>query len=145
MNWKWLDPVLASRAAQQLHPTMELLRVGHAILSQDQFCTALFNKDIEVLALPHGCAALVQWGEMIEGKAFQILTVCGDIEHFETVYSLLEEAAISAGADIIMSVGRPGYSKLMKRRGYDVQPCILMKKVLHGQKSENTKRVEYSH
>jgi hypothetical protein len=130
MRWKWLDPILACRAAQQLHPTMEKLREGHSILSQEQFCAALFNKEIEVLALPSDCAVLMTWGEVKEGKAFNILTVCGDLMHFETAYDALEEAAIASGADVIISVGRVAYKKLMQNHGYNIEPCILMKKVL---------------
>lgn len=130
MRWKWIDPVSACRAAQQLHPTMEKLREGHSILSPEQFCTALFNKEIEVLALPNNCATLMCWGETKEGKAFNILTVCGDLMHFENAYNALEEAAIASGADVIISVGRPAYKKLMVSHGYHVEPCILMKKVL---------------
>jgi hypothetical protein len=131
MRWKWLDPVSASQAANQLHPTMEKLRLGHSMLTAEQFCTALFNQELLVLVLPHSCAVLMNWGECKEGRAFNILTVSGNVEHFEDAYAALEEAAVASGADLIISVGRSGYQKMMRAKGYQVEPCILMKKVLH--------------
>jgi hypothetical protein len=132
--------MLAARAANQLDPRMEKLRLGHSMLTPEQFCEALFKQDIIVLALPNDCAVLMQWGECKEGRAFNILTVIGNIAHFEAAYSALEEAAIASGADLIVSVGRAGYSKMMQAQGYEVSKCILMKKVLHDKGSESRER-----
>lgn len=134
--------MLASRAANQLHPKMEALRLGHSLFTSEQFCTALFNQELSVLALPDDCAVLMQWGECKDGKVFNILTVCGDVAHFENAYTALEEAAVAAGADVIISVGRSGYRKMMQAKGYEVEPCILMKKVLHNdQRSKSRSRI----
>ena len=109
---------------------LEQLRLGHNLLSHEQFCEALSKGYIWVLALPHDGAALVQWDDSRYGKTFNILTVCGTIEHFEESYEALEAAAKANGANVIISVGRSAYKKLMQTQGYEVEPCILMKKVL---------------
>lgn len=130
MRWKWLSSAAATALARAQHPTLEQLRIGHNLLSHEQFCEELKKGYIEVLALPHDGAVLVNWGESRFGKVFNILTVCGLIENFEESYDAVEDAAREAGAAVIMSVGRAAYKKLMQVRGYEVDPCIFMKKVL---------------
>lgn len=110
---------------------MDALRIGHGILSQEQFEGALVNGELEVLLLPHGCAALIGWGECEEGRTLNIMTTVGAEQHSDVGLMAIEYAAMQRGAKVVISVGRRGWKQLALRHGYQVQECILMRKRLN--------------
>lgn len=128
-RWRFLNPDEAASFFDA--PAMDELRTGHALLTPEQFKIALAHGDLEVLLLPHHGAALVMFGECTEGKALNILTATGKLEHGNAGLRAIEAAAKARGARVVMSVGRAGWKHIAQFRGYTVEPCILMKKVLH--------------
>lgn len=110
---------------------MEALRIGHGLLSREQFQAALVNGDLEVLLLPHGCAALISWGECEDGRTLNIMTTVGREEHADIGLMAIEHAGMQKGAQVVISVGRRGWKPLAQRHQYEVQDCILMRKKLN--------------
>jgi len=107
------------------------LRVGHGLLSKEQFVKALRNGDIEIWTLPHGAFALIGWGVCEHGETCNILTVTGESDiAAESGLLAIEAMARKRGARMVISVGRPGWKPLVEKHGYTVQRKILMKKVL---------------
>lgn len=110
---------------------MDALRIGHGLLSREQFEGALVNGELEVLLLPHGCAALVGWGECEDGKTLNIMTTIGREEHADIGLMAIEYAGMQRGAKVVISVGRRGWKPLAQRHQYEVTECILMRKKLN--------------
>lgn len=109
---------------------LEQLRLGHGLLSPQQFRNALLMHDIEIWPLPHRQFALMAWGDSADGRVANILTTVGSMEHAADGLREIEYLAKTWGARAVMSVGRPGWTRLVQDMGYTVAPCILMKKVL---------------
>ncbi len=117
----------------ELKSVVEPLRVGHGLLSKEQFVRLLMDRTFEIWRLPYGAYALISWGECEHGKTCNIMTTCGDAtnaEHVDAGMKAIEKIARDRGARMVISVGRPGYKAVALNNGYTVQPCILMKKVL---------------
>jgi hypothetical protein len=110
---------------------MEALRRGHGLLSIEQYEAALVNGELEVLLLPHGCAALIGFGECEDGRTLNIMTTVGREEHADIGLMAIEHAAMQRGAKVVISVGRRGWKGLAQRHQYSVQDCILMRKKLN--------------
>jgi hypothetical protein len=117
--------------APQIDSVLERLRIGHGLLAQDQFRGALESGEMEVWALPGNCYALMQWGYSMHGRVLNILTTVGTMREAAGAFAAIEKGARAGGADGIMSVGAPGWTKAAMAAGYDVQPRILMTKVLN--------------
>lgn len=118
-------------AANKLKAAVEALRLGHAVLSREQFIKELESGAFEVWALPAGAYALITWGETEHGKTCNILTVTGESEAAaESGLLAIERMTREAGGRVVVSVGRPGWAPLMKKHGYAITPKILMVKVL---------------
>ena len=118
-------------ATDQLREAVEKLRVGHGLLSRQQFIRALSTGELEVWTLPAGAYALIGWGTCEHGETCNILTVTGESEAaHESGLLTIEAIARKRGARVVISVGRPGWKSLVERHGYTVQRKILMKKVL---------------
>lgn len=130
LAWRWLTNVEALLAVRHGAFEMEALRAGHALLSREQFQEALIGTELEVLALPNNCAALIAWGECADGRVLNILTTVGSERHADLALMCIEAAAKERGAKVVMSVGRRGWSALAKRHSYIVNDCILMRKNL---------------
>jgi hypothetical protein len=128
LAWRWLTNSEAFLAARRSAIEMEAMRVGHGLLTQ--FEGALVNGELEVLLLPHGCAALIGWGECEDGKTLNIMTTVGREEHSDIGLMAIEYAGAQRGAKVVISVGRKGWKGLAQRHGYQVQDCILMRKKL---------------
>lgn len=109
---------------------LEQLRLGHGLLSPQQFRNAILMHDIEVWSLPHRQFALMTWGDSEDGRVANILTTLGSIDHAADGLREIEYLAKVYGARVVMSVGRPGWRNMVEDMGYTVSPCILMKKVL---------------
>lgn len=114
----------------RLREPYESLRKGHGLLSPAQFYEAMRTDAVRVLALPHDCYALYAVGESEEGRVLNILTTTGDAAHGDAGIVAIEDEARRIGARCVMSVGRPGWTGLARNHGYDVTPCILMRKTL---------------
>jgi hypothetical protein len=109
---------------------MERLRTGHSLLSPAQFAAALYASDLEVLLFENECAVLCSWGYMRYGYTCSILTVHCNTEQAEYLLPLLETAVRTRGGKAMISVGHAGWSRLVKRHGFIVKPCVFMEKVL---------------
>jgi hypothetical protein len=110
---------------------VEQLRLAHAILSREQFITAIGSGELEVWSLPHGAHALVTWGTTEHGETCHILTVTGDAHAAgEPGLQAIERMVRKRGGRMIITVARPAWKKLFERYGYSTQPKILVKKVL---------------
>jgi hypothetical protein len=109
---------------------LEQLRTGHGLLSWEQFRNAILMHDIDVWALPFNQYALVAWGDSLEGRTLNILTTVGTMEYAAAGLAAIEKLAKQYGAAVVMSVGRVGWTDLVRDAGYTVTPTILMKKVL---------------
>lgn len=131
LKWRWLSPAESFRAYRAGARDVEALRLGHGLLSQVQFAQALVDSAVEILMVSHG-VILVGWGECEQGRTLNILTVHGNLADIDISYEELEAAAYERGADVIMSVGRPGYAASAERNGYEVTHTILMRKSLNG-------------
>lgn len=118
----------------ELKAVIEPLRIGHGLLSKEQFLKMLMDGTFEIWRLPHNAYALISWGECEHGTTCNIMTTCGndanDLRIVNDGMEAIERIARERGARVIISVGRPGYKRAALNRGYIVQPCILMKKVL---------------
>ncbi len=115
---------------QKATDKLEELRVGHGLLSREQFLRELHHGNIEVWALGNDCFALMTWGESVHGKVANILTTVGRMSDAAVAMGNFERLAKEQGAAAVMSVGRPGWTDTVKTLGYDVVPCILMRKIL---------------
>ena len=125
----------AATEAAAATPTNELsvlesLRVGHGLLSRAQFHRAIQMGDMDVWQLPNNCYALTQFGESIHGKALNILTTVGAMEHALAALSAIEMIAKRNECSVVLSVGRPGWEAVAKEAGYEVKKTILMRKTL---------------
>jgi hypothetical protein len=130
-EWLWVDPSTAAALAAKGDPTAEVLRKGHGFLGPEQFVSLLGASELRIIIFKNRTAALVTCGPCAEGVVLNILTVQGDIHSCEDSIKYLEQAAREAGADLIVSVGHPGWARVMKRQGYDIHPRLLMRKVLN--------------
>lgn len=129
-NYAWISPQRAANAALRQFPIMEKLRNGQNLLSVEQFADNLATGNLEILALPYDSAVLMCWNDSKDGRVFNVITCAGDFSKMEELYAIVEHAARSAGAGVILSVGRPGYSKALEAKGYELQKLLVMKKVL---------------
>jgi hypothetical protein len=120
----------AAPPSYKLREPFEALRVGHGLLSVQQFVDALRAGDMEVYSLPNNCYALMQYGYSEQGRVANILTTVGSMEHAREALRSIEMIAKRNGADVIMSVGHPGWTKLVASEGYTVTRRILMEKTL---------------
>lgn len=116
----------------ELKAIVEPLRLGHGLLSREQFLQMLMDGTFEIWRLPHNCYALISWGESEHGKTCNIMTGCGVItpESVDAGIKAIDRIARERGARVVISVGRPGYAKAAKANGYHVERCIIMRKVL---------------
>jgi hypothetical protein len=130
IDYYFLPNTAAARLSERGNPLIESLRVGHAILSPNQFTHELITGNFEVLALPNDCAALVTWGTYEGGQVLYILTVTCDYKFASHALTCIEAAARERKAQAIMSVGHRGWERLVKEHGFEVQRKLLMKKVL---------------
>jgi len=120
-----------STETYELRDAIEALRLGHAVLSREQFAAELQSGNFEVWALPAGAYALITWGITEHGLTCYILTVTGESEKAaESGLLAIESLARKRGARVVASVGRPGWKPLVEKHGYKVTPKILMTKVL---------------
>lgn len=136
-EWLWVNATTAAELAANSDPAMEMLRNGHGYLEQKQFVSLLAAGELRVIAFRNRTAALVTCGKCVEGVALNILTVTGDIDRCEKAIPLLELAAKEINANLIVSVGHPGWEKIMKRQGYQTEKRLLMRKVLNDQRAES--------
>lgn len=117
----------------ELKAVVEPLRIGHGLLSREQFLHMLMDGTFEIWRLPHNSYALISWGECEHGKTCNIMTTHATIENTQTIedgMAAIERIARERGARVVITVGRPGYKRVALNRGYTVTPCVLMKKVL---------------
>lgn len=117
----------------ELKRVIEPLRLGHGLLSREQFLKMLMDGTFEIWRLPLNGYALISWGESEHGKTCNIMTSHGDAGNPEAVdaaIKAIERIARERGARVVLSVGRVGYASAAKANGYKVERCILMKKVL---------------
>lgn len=110
---------------------IEALRIGHGLLSRQQFLDSLASNDLEVWALPFNQYALMAWGVSEHGKTANILTTVGSMQYAAAGLAAIEKLAKQNGAAVVISVGQVGWTDLVKDAGYSVQRTILMKKVLN--------------
>lgn len=131
IDYSWVNASAAAKLARSGHPITEHLRKGHGIYAQEEFAKELAVENLELIYFPNSHIFLVGWGQAVEGKQAIIWTVGGD--NLETCdYSLLcfESAVAARGGKVILSIGRKGFTEIVKRSGYTVDPLILMRKVL---------------
>lgn len=109
---------------------LEALRLGHNLLSIEQYAALLMSGDLEILMIPYG-AILVDWGECADGKVMNILTVTGNItDNVSLSVQAFEGAARERGAKVILSLGRTAYAKILEPYGYQITYKVLMRKDL---------------
>lgn len=130
-EWLWVDASTAAALAAAKDATTETLRKGHGFLELEQFVSLLGANELRIIIFKNKSAALVTSGKCSEGIVLNILTVQGDIDTCEASIKYLEEAAKEAGANLIVSVGHPGWARVMKRQGWDIFPRLLMRKVIN--------------
>lgn len=119
----------------ELRSVVEPLRLGHGLLSREQFVRALMSKQFEIWRLPSGVYALVSWSDSEVGPCCHVMTVCNMDEsatHKRIVEGLeaLEKVAKENGAKMLLSFGRAAYRSAALDCGYTVTPGIFMRKVL---------------
>lgn len=120
----------ASQAALVGFKVLEDLRIGHGLLTREQFAKELRDGNLIMLALPRSCYALVSIGSCEVGLAVNILTTTGNAKYALEGLLAIERFARDRQAKMVISVGRPGWTKLAESQGYSVQRTIIMKKVL---------------
>lgn len=130
-QWLWVDAATAAELAIAGDKHLEILRTGHGLLGKQQFASLLAAGELKVIAFRNQTSALVTCGNCAEGVVLNILTVQGNIKACEAAIPLLEEAAKAAGANLIVSVGHPGWERVMKRQGYRTEKRLLMRKNLN--------------
>lgn len=126
-----MEPSTAAALAAAKDEHTEALRIGHGFLDLSQYVSLLGSAELRIIVFKNKTAALLTSGQCAEGTVLNILTVQGDLKRCEESIKLLEKAAREAGADLLISVGYPGWSKIMKRQGWDIHPRLLMRKVLN--------------
>lgn len=126
----WLGPLVAAAYARTAHPKTERLRKGHSLLTVEQFADALAERHLEILLFSNECAALCSWSEMRYGLTCSIMTVDCNTEQADYLLPMVEAAVRERGGKAIISVGHAGWSRLVKRQGFIVKPCVFMEKVL---------------
>lgn len=129
-DWIWADPSTAAALAAKRDATLEILRKGYGYLGPEQFVTQLGANDLRIILFKNRACALVQLVPYQDGTVLNILTVHGDMERCENALQHLEQAAKDAGANLIVSVGHPGWEPMMKKHGYQVKRRLLMRKEL---------------
>lgn len=129
-EWLWVEPSTAAALAAAQDATVEILRKGHGFLGLEQFVELLGSGELRIIVFKNHSAALVTSGKCAEGVVLNILTVQGSIDTCEEAIKYLESAAKEAGANLIVSVGHPGWARVVKRCGWDIHPRLLMRKVL---------------
>lgn len=127
-TWQWLSYESAAAMADTVQ--FEQLRKGHGLLSRELFINALRVGDMEVLLLPGDFLALVTWGECEAGLTMNVLTVTGDLAHASYAFEMLEQAARHAEAQQIISIGHPGWRRMVEALGYTTHTRLCMHKVL---------------
>lgn len=129
-NYVWLESETAAKFAAAKDEALEALRKGQGLLRLDEFVRHLSTGEIEVIMFENKCAALVSLGKSLEGNLLNILTVSGKLKDCERAIELLESAAKEIGVNSIVSVGHKGWSKVMRRQGYNVEERLYMHKRL---------------
>jgi hypothetical protein len=127
----WVSAAIAAELAIAGDASLEILRKGHGFLDKQQFASLLGAGELKIIAFRNRTSALVTCGKCAEGIVLNILTVQGDIKGCEASIPLLEQAAKEVGANLIISVGHPGWERVMKRQGYRTEKRLLMRKVLN--------------
>lgn len=94
------------------------MRKSQGILSQEAFNNKLHSGEFEVLKLPDGCYALIQWIDTDTGKALWILTCAGMFEFSQNALSAIESYARKNSAVKIAGVARWGWTKLLQSFGF---------------------------
>lgn len=120
----------AERPASNELSIAEQLRIGHGILTRQQFQEGLRSGDMEVWIVGPQCYVLVTWGISRYGKTLNILTALGSMHHADECMGTIEKYARVKGAGMIISVGELGWMRVAERHGYETKTCLLMKKVL---------------
>lgn len=116
---------------------LEALRHGHGLLSREVFTHALQLGEMEVLLLSGGFAALVTWGECEDGLTMNVLTVTGTLDQAKEAFGALELAARHSEAAQIISIGHPGWQRLVEALGYQTDLRLCMRKLLHDQATKD--------
>lgn len=129
-EWCWIDAGRAAELALLQTPTLEALRQGHGLLAPDAFVRSLETSELEVLLLPGQFAALVTWGACEDGLTLNVLTVTGELENAKEAFLALEAAARHSEARQILSVGHPGWKRLVESIGYETHTRLCMRKLL---------------
>lgn len=120
----------ASSPDERLTSVLERLRHGHGVLSQQQFRERIQTGQLEVWQLTGAFYALVEWGEALGKRALTILTTTGVMQEADDAFAAVERGAKAGGAEIIIGIVLPGWTKLAMKHGYDVLPLVLMRKAL---------------
>lgn len=129
-EWLWVDASTAAALALKQDVTLEILRKGYGYLGPEQFAQQLGANDLRIIIFKNKSVALTQIVSYADGLVMNILTVKGDMRHCEEAIKYLELAAKEVGANLIVSVGHAGWARVMKRQGYEIEPRLLMRKVL---------------
>lgn len=129
-QWLWVSPANAAELARNQDPAMEMMRIGHGYLDQTTFARLLSEGELRVIAFENRTAALVTIGKCVEGVALNILTVIGTLDRCSEAIPLLEKAAREVNANLVVSIGHPGWQKIMMKHGYQTEKRLLMRKVL---------------
>lgn len=129
-KWLWVDAATAVSLANSGDATLEILRKGHSFLNMQQFAALLGTGNFRIIVFKNRATALVELVDYENGILLNILTVHGDLRRCDVAMQYLEEAAKEAGANMVVSVGHTGWARIMKRRGYTLEPKLYMKKVL---------------
>lgn len=129
-EYLWVDADNAARLAREGETRMEQLRLGHGMLTSEQFVKFLASGELRVIVFKSTAACLVTLGESVEGVVLNILTVNGDMKSCEAAMPHLETAAREAGAVLIISVGAVGWGRVLARQGYTSEKRLIMRKEL---------------
>lgn len=129
-TWRWLSFDEAAQLAADAHAVTEALRLGHGLLNREVFTNALRFGEMEVLLLPGGFAALVTWGECDDGFTMNVLTVTGRMDQAREAFEVLERVARHSEAQQIISIGHPGWRRLVESIGYTTHTRLCMRKLL---------------
>jgi len=129
-TWLWVPAATAVSLAESGDATLEILRKGHGFLSMQQFVPLLRESVFRIIVFKNRATALVEFVDYEDGKLLNILTVHGDLKRCDVAMEYLEQAAKEAGANMVVSIGHTGWARIMKRRGYTLEPRLYMKKVL---------------
>lgn len=132
VSYWWVDAALAVRQFRNGNSIFVSLKKGHSLISDQAFVDGLAKEHMHVIMLPNYCAALVEWHVSVYGRTLNILTVtASDIEaHADEALEALLSAAKHGGADMVFSIGRPGWQEIVERHGFTTKPCLFMQKVI---------------